>query len=282
MMQFGVTSSTDPLISVAVRAPSPRGDYAVAHWAQPLDQGLLAEQHAAFVAILRRLDCVVVELDPVDDMPDAIFTYDPCFVVGDGFIEFQGGKAVRAGESPLLSGELQDLGIPRVGRLTGDAIADGGDMFWLDQHTLAVGRSYRTNDAAIEQLRAILEPTVRIEAFDLPHDMGPQFCLHLMSVVSPIREDLAVVYERLAPIRLLEALRSRGVRTLALPENDYATLGCNVLTIRPGVAVIASGNDATVELLRDNGVEVHVYEASEISKGEGGPTCLTRPLHRRR
>ena len=281
-MQFGVTSSTDDLICVAVRPPSTRGDYSAAHWAKPLDVGLLLEQHAAFVEILRRLECEVVELDPVDDMPDAIFTYDPCFVVGDGFIEFQGGKAVRAGEPPLLSSELQDLGIPRVGRLTGDAIADGGDMFWLDEHTLAVGRSYRTNDAAIDQLRQILQPTVRIEAFDLPHDMGPQFCLHLMSVVSPLRDDLAIVYERLAPIRLLEALRSRGVRILALPECDYASLGCNVLTIRPGVAVIASGNDATVQLLSDNGVDVHVYQASEISKGEGGPTCLTRPLLRRR
>ena len=282
MMQFGVASSTDDLISVAVRSPSLRGDYAAAHWAQPVDLDLLAEQHAAFVNILRHLRCEVVELDPVEDMPDAIFTYDPCFVVGDGFIEFQGGKAVRAGEPPLMSGELQDLGIPRVGRLIGDAIADGGDMFWLDEHTLAVGRSYRTNDAAIEQLRQMPQPAVRIEAFDLPHDMGPEYCLHLMSVVSPIRDDLAIVYERLAPIRLLEALRSRGVRLLSLPEGDYATLGCNVLTIRPGVAVIASGNEATVELLRDNGVDVHVYEASEISKGEGGPTCLTRPLHRRR
>lgn len=281
-MQFGVTSSTNDLLSVAVRPPSTRGDYAAAHWAQPLDVGLLVEQHAAFVEILRHLECQVVELDPVDDMPDAIFTYDPCFVLGDGFIEFRAGKAARAGEPPLLSGELQDLGIPRLGRLTGEAIADGGDMFWLDEHTLAVGRSYRTNDIAIAQLRTMLDPAVRIEAFDLPHDMGPEFCLHLMSVVSPIRDDLAIVYERLAPIRLLEALRSRGVELLALPEADYASLGCNVLTIRPGVVVIASGNDSTVQLLRDNGVDVHVYQASEISKGEGGPTCLTRPLLRRR
>jgi len=121
---------------------------------------------------------------------------------------------------------------------------------------------------------------VSIDAFDLPHDQGPEFCLHLMSVVSPIRDDLAVVYEPLAPVRLLEALRSRGVELLALPDQDNASLGCNVLTVRPGVVVIGSGNDATVQLLRNRGVEVHVYEASEISKGEGGPTCLTRPLLR--
>ena len=281
MTDFGVRSMVGELASVAVRPPSMRGDYAVAHWAQPLDLDLLTEQHAAFVSLLERLGCDVVILNPVDDMPDAIFTYDPCFVVGDGFIEFQGAKAVRAGEPPLLAGELQGLGIPLVGRLSGEATADGGDMFWLDDHTLAVGRSYRTNDAAIAQLREMLEPAVTIQAFDLPHDMGPEYCLHLMSVVSPVREDLAVVYERLAPIRLLEALRSRGIELLALPEVNYATLGCNVLTVRPGVVVTASGNDATVELLRNHGVDVHVYEASEISKGEGGPTCLTRPLLRR-
>lgn len=281
MTQFGVTSMVGELASVAVRPPSMRGNYEIAHWAQPLDLDRLVEQHAQFVALLERLGCDVSVLDPVDDMPDAIFTYDPCFVVGDGFIEFQGAKAVRAGEPPLLSSELQGLGIPLIGRLTGEATADGGDMFWLDDHTLAVGRSYRTNDAAIEQLRAMVEPAVTVEVFDLPHDLGPEYCLHLMSVVSPVREDLAVVYERLAPIRLLEALRSRGVELLALPDADYATLGCNVLTVRPGVAVIASGNDATVALLRNHGVDVHVYEASEISKGEGGPTCLTRPLLRR-
>ena len=281
MTQFGVTSMTGELASVAVRPPSPRGDYEVAHWAQPLNMELLGEQHAAFVALLEHLGCEVVRLDPVDDMPDAIFTYDPCFVAGDGFIELRGAKTVRAGEPPLLSSELQDIGIPLIGRLSGDATADGGDIFWLDDHTLAVGRSYRTNDAAIAQLREMLEPAVTIEAFDLPHDLGPEYCLHLMSVVSPVRDDLAVVYERLAPIRLLEALRSRGVELLSLPEADYATLGCNVLTIRPGVVVIASGNDAIVTALRNHGVEVHVYEASESTKGEGGPTCLTRPLLRR-
>jgi N-dimethylarginine dimethylaminohydrolase len=277
---FGVTSMTTNLRRVAVRPPSARGDYEVAHWAQPLDMSLLVDQHAAFVELLAELGCEIDVLDPADDMPDAIFTYDPCFVVGNGFIEFQGAKQARTGEPPLLAAELEARGIPRIGRLSGGATADGGDFFWLDDSTLAVGRSYRTNDEAIEQVRSMLGPEVSIEAFDLPHDQGPEFCLHLMSVVSPIRDDLAVVYERLAPIRLLEALRSRGVELLALPDEDYASLGCNVLTVRPGVAVIASGNDATVQLLRSHGVEVHVYEASEISKGEGGPTCLTRPLLR--
>jgi len=119
-----------------------------------------------------------------------------------------------------------------------------------------------------------------VEAFDMPHDLGPEYCLHLMSVVSPVREDLAVVYPRLAPVALLQALQARGIAWVEVPEEDYVSLGCNVLAVAPGVAVIAQGNDATAGLLRDRGVEVHEYEASEINKGEGGPTCLTRPILR--
>ena len=281
MSMYGVNSMVAPLTRVAVRPPSLRGDYAVAHWAQPLDGDLLLEQHAAFVALLERLGCGVEVLPPTDDMPDACFTYDPAFVVPSGVIELRGAKAVRAGEPPLLTADLEALGVPVVGRLGGEATADGGDMFWLDPSTLAVGRSYRTNQAAIDQLRPMLAADgVNIEVFDLPHDLGPEFCLHLMSVISPVREDLAVVFERLAPVAMLQALAARGIDCVCVPDEDYLSLGCNVLTVRPGVVIMAKGNDATAALLRNRGVEVHFYEASEINKGEGGPTCLTRPIKR--
>ena len=281
MSMYGVNSMVAPLTRVAVRPPSLRGDYAVAHWAQPLDGALLLEQHAAFVALLERLGCGVEVLPTTDDMPDACFTYDPAFVVPSGVIELRGAKAVRAGEPPLLTADLEALGVPVVGRLSGEATADGGDMFWLDPSTLAVGRSYRTNQAAIDQLRPMLAADgVNIEVFDLPHDLGPEFCLHLMSVISPVREDLAVVFERLAPVALLQALAARGIDYVCVPDEDYLSLGCNVLTVRPGVVIMAKGNDATAALLRNRGVEVHFYEASEINKGEGGPTCLTRPIKR--
>jgi N-dimethylarginine dimethylaminohydrolase len=278
---YGVRSMVAPLRRVAVRPPAPRGDYPAAHWAQPLDLDRLAAQHAAFVALLERLGCQVEVLEPADDMPDACFVYDPAFVVGDGVVELRGAKVARVGEPPLLAVQLEDLGIPIVGRLTAPATADGGDMFWLDETTLAVGRTYRTNAAAHTQLRAILEPAgITVESFDMPHDLGPEYCLHLMSVVSPVRENLAVVYERLAPVALLQALAARGIERISVPEEDYLSLGCNVLAVAPGVVVIAAGNDATAKALRDHGVEVHSYEASEINKGEGGPTCLTRPILR--
>ncbi len=281
MSLYGVRSATATLQRVAVRPPSSRGDFAAAHWSQPLDRDLLQRQHAEFVALLEQLNCNVEVLAAEDDMCDSCFVYDPAFVIRQGVLELRSAKAVRAGEPPLLSAQLAALGIPTIARLEGPATADGGDMFWLDEHTLAIGRSYRTNQAAIDQLRPVLAAEgATVDTFDLVHDLGPEYCLHLMSVISPVRDDLAVVYERLAPVALLQALHARGIEVLSLPEEDYTSLGCNILAVAPGVVVIARGNQATVKKLRDRGVDVHEYDASEINKGEGGPTCLTRPLLR--
>lgn len=277
----GVTSMVAPLRRVAVRPPSPYSDFARAHWAQPLDIDRLLEQHSAFVELLRRLDCEVVELPALEGLPDSCFVYDPAFVVADGVIGLRSSKEVRLGEGERLVADLADAGVPHLGSLSGAATADGGDMFWLDEHHLAVGRSYRTNRAGVQQIREILRPRdIEVVEYDVPHDLGPEWCLHLMSVVSPVREDLAVVYPKLAPVTMLQDLRERGVEILELPAEDWLSLGCNVLAVRPGVAVIASGNERTAQMLAAHGVEVHVYEASEISKGEGGPTCLTRPILR--
>ena len=280
---FGVTSMTAPLRKVAVRPPAVGSDFSGAHWAQPLDEELLLDQHAAFTGLLERLGCEVTVLPAHSGLADSCFVYDPAFVVGDGVIGLRSGKDVRVDEGRVLTAELAAMDVPVLGALTGDATADGGDMFWLDDRTLAIGRSYRTNQAAIDQIRLLIEPSGgHVATFDLPHDQGPDWCLHLMSVVSPVRDELAVVYERLAPIALLQALHARGITTISVPESDWSTLGCNVLAVEPGVVVIASGNDETAQRLADAGCEVHVYAASEITKGEGGPTCLTRPLLRRR
>ena len=280
-MDYGVTSMVAPLRRVAVRPPAPGSDFARAHWAQPLDIELLLDQHAQFTSMLQRLGCDVVELPALEGLPDSCFVYDPAFVISDGVIQFRAAKPVRVGEPERLCADLGAAGVPTVDALAGGATADGGDMFWLDDNTLAVGRSYRTNAEAVIQISEILRPRgMRVEVYDVPHDQGPEWCLHLMSVVSPVREDLAVVYERLAPVAMLEELRRRGFELLPIPEEDWLTLGCNVLAVEPGVVVIASGNEATAEALAARGCEVHVYSASEISKGEGGPTCLTRPILR--
>lgn len=296
--QYGVRSSVAELRRVAVRRPwvgtsasgaEGQGDgdtaevlasYQAAHWERP-DLDALVRQHEEFVDVLRGLGSDVIELDAAPGLPDAIFVYDPAFVIPSGTVQFRAAKAARVGENELLVDGLEAAGVPTIAWLTGDATADGGDMFWLDDQTLAVGRSYRTNQAAIDQLRSILaDDGVALEHFDLPNDQGPEFCLHLMSVISPIRDDLAVVYERLAPVPLLQALNRRGIEWVPIDDEEYLTLGCNILAVRPGVVVIGERNVRTANALRDRGVEVHTFDSEQTDRGEGGPTCLTRPVWR--
>ena len=190
-------------------------------------------------------------------------------------------KTVRRPEPARIADALRGLGVPRAGALAGDAVADGGDMLWLDERTLAVGRGYRTNAAAHHQLSTILaEEGAVVERFDLPHAGGPDELLHLLSVISPLAEDLALVHEPLAPVSLLEALDERGIRRLRCDPDELELQGCNVLAVRPGVLVAADSCPSTRRTLEREGCEVHVYPASEINKGEGGPTCLTLPLRR--
>jgi N-dimethylarginine dimethylaminohydrolase len=145
-----------------------------------------------------------------------------------------------------------------------------------------VGRGYRTNDAGIEQLRALLMPRgVVVVAFDLPHLHGPRECLHLMSFVSPLDRDLAVVYLPLMPVRLVELLQARGIGFVDVPEEEFDSMGPNVLALGPRKALALDGNPETRRRMEAAGVEVLVYEGSDISrKGDGGPTCLTKPLVR--
>ena len=160
------------------------------------------------------------------------------------------------------------------------ATAEGGDTMWLDERTLLVGRSYRTNDAGIQALREAL-PGVEVLAFDLPRLRGPDACLHLLSLLSPLADDLVVAYLPLMPIRLLELLAEREIEIVEVSEDEFESMGPNVLALAPRVALAVDGNPETKRRMERAGVEVIVYEGSDIShKGEGGPTCLTRSLLR--
>lgn len=284
MKDFGVNSSVATLKRVAVRTPTRDADYEAAHWLgapQDLDLDALIRDHEIFVQLIRDLGCDVEVLPEAPGLPDAIFTYDPAFVIPSGVVQFQGAKEARKKEPSLLVGDLNALGIPTVGVLTGGATADGGDMFWLDSKTIGLGRTYRTNAEGEKQLRAIFaKDGIEVMTFHMPHALGPEFCLHMMSVISPVRDDLAVVYEKEAPITLLQELEARGINTVSVPDEEYLSLACNVLAIKPGVVVMPDGNPITAQRLKDAGVEVHTYPASVINRGEGGPTCLTRPLWR--
>jgi N-dimethylarginine dimethylaminohydrolase len=270
-----------PLRRVLVRRPATTGDFAGADWRTP-DPDLLARQHDQFCQLLTDLGCDVEVAAAADEMVDATYVRDPGMVTGRGAVLFQMTKPARAEEPPLLGTALEAAGVPVVAELSGPARADGGDIIWLDERALLVGRSYRTNAAGVHQLREILAAEdVAVASADMPHDRGPEHVLHLMSVISPVADDLAVVYPPLAPVPLMQELAARGVRIVPVPVSEYETMASNVLAVRPGVVVMLAGNPRTRAALEAAGCEVHAYEGSEISlKGDGGPTCLTAPILR--
>ena len=276
----GVRSATAPLERALLCQPA-AGDFAAARWRAAPDLDRLRRDHAAFAELLASLGVDVTVLPARAGDVDACFAYDPILVTARGFVELRMRKPIRRKEPSHLAAALASMGVPQVGALAGAAAADGGDMLWLDEATLAVARGYRTNADAHEQLaRLLAEEDATLERFDLPHAGGPDELLHLLSVVSPVADDLALVHEPLAPVTLLEALAERGVRRLPCHPDELDAQGCNVLAVRPGVVVAADTCPRTRRILERAGCEVHTYPARELNKGEGGPTCLTLPVRR--
>jgi len=279
--------STPDMVSklehVLVRTPTTVGNFvADAQWREP-DRDALVREHSEFINLLSSLGCTVHTAQAVDGLVDAVYMHDPMIMTPHGAILLQMGKRVRQPEPAQIRKDLERIGVPILGELTGSAIADGGDKVWLDAKTLLIGHGYRTNGEGIAQIRKMLAPFgVEVHAFDLPHFQGPDAVLHLMSVLSPISQDKAVVYEPLAPIRLLEFLKSRNITWLTVNDTEVHTQGANILTVEPNVVVLAAGNPEIEGKLRKSGVTVHIFNGANVAvKGDGGPTCLTAPLLRR-
>ncbi len=241
------------------------------------------EEYDRFVEVLEETGAEIQFL-PADEATglDSIYTRDAAVVCDKGVILCNMGKPERRGEPEILRAFLEDQCIGIHGAITGDGRLEGGDVVWLDQGTLAVGRGYRTNDEGIEQLSELLGDCLQeMIVVPLPHWRGPGDVFHLMSILSPIDRDLALVYSPLLPVMFREHLISRGLRLVEVPDDEFKTMGCNVLALGPRKCLMISGNPATRERLVEAGVEVHELEGHEICrKGAGGPTCLTRPLLR--
>jgi N-dimethylarginine dimethylaminohydrolase len=268
---------------VYVRPPRPEdlGTWRDHGWHSQPDPDRAADEHRALVAELEAAGAEVVSgTAPTPGDPDAIYTYDPVLMTDRGAILLRPGKLERRREVGAVARDLEHAGVRVAGGLEAPATAEGGDIFWLDPGTLVVGRGYRTNDEGIVALRELL-PEIQVLAFDLPHLRGPGECLHLLSLLSPLAEDLVVCYPPLMPVRLMEELVARGIDHVEVPEAEFPTMGPNVLALAPRVALALEGNPRTLGRMEAAGVTVRTYRGDEISrKGDGGPTCLTRPLVR--
>jgi N-dimethylarginine dimethylaminohydrolase len=273
-----------PLRRALVHVPGP--EYDAESWREyglpgEPDREAAAAEHARFLDLLTERG---VELDFLEEHASiqCTATYDPALVTEAGAVILESGRPERRPEALPMARKLLELDIPIIGWVGGEGTMDAGDTLWLDRETLLVGRGYRSNDEGFRQLRRALDGVVStFHRFELPHWEGPAKVLHLMSVVSLVDEDLAVVYPRAMPIALRELLLERGYRLVEVPDGEFETQGANVLALAPGCAVICAGNPVTSAALRDAGAEVLEYEGEHVSiRRVSGPTCNTRPILR--
>lgn len=263
--------------------PAPEADWREFGYLRPMNHSQAVEEHQAFRDLLRGqgIDVVTGEIDD-PKLQDGIFVYDPVMVVDAGAIICRPGKELRAGEADLAARTMADLGIPIAGRIAAPGTLEGGDCFWIDERTLAVGEGYRTNAEGIRQLREILTPHgVEIVRVGLPHWNEPAECLHLLSLISPLDRDLAVVHLPLLEVAFVEYLVHKGIELVEIPEHEFVSQGTNVLALGPQKCLLLKENPETGRRLEAAGCEVIFYTGGEISHNRtGGPTCLTRPLLR--
>jgi N-dimethylarginine dimethylaminohydrolase len=247
------------------------------------DLDIAKSQYKGFEKFLSN-EGATLQYFPADDSlsMDSIYCRDAAIATDAGMIICNMGKAARKNEPEAERKAFDQHGVKILGSIQLPGTVEGGDVAWLDEKTLAVGHTYRTNEAGIEQLRKLLNPTgVTVLSVSLPHYKGPSDVFHLMSILSPVDKDLAVVYSPLMPISFRNELLSRGFKFVEVPEDEFDSMGCNVLAIAPRKCLMVKGNPKTKAALEKAGCTVLEYEGSEISvKGGGGPTCLTRPILR--
>jgi dimethylargininase len=281
--RFGAQSMVDPLRAALVKRPGEAFGRAFddpAHgFLHPVDLPEAQRQHDQLCSILVGLGVTVHELGVETDSPDLVYTFDPALVTGEGAVLLRPGKPTRLGEETALEKWFVDHAVPVSGRIEAPGTVEGGDTFWLAPGVFCIGRSLRTNRSGAYQLAALIGGETHV--FDVPYARGPGECLHLLSLISPVAGAAAAVFLPLLPAGLYELLGDLGFDLIPVPGEEFATLGCNILAVRPGVLVMAEGNPVTQRALSRRGYEVHTFPATEIGiNGGGGPTCLTRPILR--
>jgi N-dimethylarginine dimethylaminohydrolase len=283
--RYGGHTMWQPLRRVVVRPPDHSfGAADPERWNYGASPDLAAAllEHCEFVSQVRQSGAEVIEhREPLPDHADALFCHDPVLVTDQGAILLRMGKPLRRGEEEALGRTLERAGIPIAARLEGDALAESGDLMWLDEVTLAAGLGFRTNRAGLDQLARALGPGVAIVPVELPYHHGPNACLHLMSLISMVDRDLAVCFSALLPVSFIQLLDRRGIERVEVPDREFPTMGTNVLALGPRRCLMIEGNPETMTRLRSAGCSVVTYRGQEISlKAEGGATCLTRPVLR--
>jgi len=290
-MKYGCQSMFDKLESILIKHPKDAfisQNHLNENWKAFNYEGVphfesAIQEFSKFEKIIREWVPEVHYL-PVDKNVgiDSIYTHDSVKVTRHGAIYFPMGKKLRTPETRAMQSYLESIEIKTLGHIKGKGKMEGGDIVWLDDQTVAIGLGYRTNKEGIDQFKVLTHDFIKeIFIIPLPHAEGPDACLHLMSLISMIDHDLAVVYLKYMPVFFKEILESRGITLIDVSDEEYNRLGSNVLAIAPRECIMMQGNPEIQNKLKKLGAEVHLYPGLELSlKGTGGPTCLTQIIYR--
>ena len=243
---------------------------------------IACKNYDSFLDLIKSFDPEIHFLPASNTSIDSIYTHDPCIVTNGGVVISNMGKTQRSNEPGEIEKYFRSIGVPILGHIKEPGTLEGGDIIWIDERTVAIGEGYRSNLQGINQLKHLLRDLVdTVIPVQLPHWTGPEDCLHLMSNISPIDHNLYLVYSRLLPVSFRKYLLDRKIQLIEVPDEEYASMGCNVLAMENRKVIMIEGNPITKNRLENEGVLVHTYDGTEISlKGAGGPTCLTRPFLR--
>ncbi|AZO17160.1 amidinotransferase [Mesorhizobium sp. M2A.F.Ca.ET.043.05.1.1] len=289
MSAFGSQSMAAPLRRVLMRSAANAmrsADRAAWHYGPGFDPAKAAMQHAVLAELVAASGAEIEWIeDKADGLADSVFTHDPSLMTDRGALILSMGKPLRAKEPSLHEETYRRLGIPILGRVEAPGQVEGGDCVWVDARTLAIGRGVRTNQEGIQQVANLLTPLgISVYGFDLPLWQGEEACLHLMSVISPLADDLALVYSPLLPAPFYQMLKARGIRLVEGDAQEFAAsngLSLNVLPTSPLKVIAVAGFPKTKAAMEAAGCTVDIFEADALCIAcEGGPTCLTRPILR--
>ncbi len=241
------------------------------------------QQHEILTRELKSAGAEVLELPTSQDLSlDAVYAHDSSLATDFGLILLRPGKINRQAEAAQHGRFCRSAEIPILGEISAPGSAEAGDILWLDDKMLLIGRSYRTNSSGIEQIEKLLSlHGIEVVSVPLPHGAGPDVCLHLMSLISLLDERTAIVDLPWLAVETVELLRSRNFRMIEIDPSERDTLACNVLALGNNRLLAIEENRGTNERLRGAGFDVRTFPGSELCiNGGGGPTCLTRPLLR--
>ena len=290
-LTFNGHSMVGPMQRVLVCSPSTAGWNDPARVARWRELGFhhapnFATALAQHDALRRELDAAGAEVLDLSSTPDlsldAAYTHDASLATDFGLIIMRPGKETRIVEGHHHTSFGEQSGIPILGTIAAPGTTEAGDMIWLDSKTLLIGHGYRTNAEGIRQMRELLATRgVEVLSAPLPYGPGPSSCLHLMSLISMLDEQTAIVDLPWLAVETVELLKMRGFKFIEIDYSERDTLACNVLSLGGRRLLAIEENRRTNTRLREEGFDVRTFPGTEICiNGSGGPTCLTRPLLR--